>query len=37
MTTNHKLSFERAKRAVVKVGSNVLTQPQRGLTTLDLS
>ena len=26
MTTNHKLSFERAKRAVVKVGSNVLTQ-----------
>jgi len=26
MTTNHKLSFERAKRAVVKVGSNVLTE-----------
>jgi glutamate 5-kinase len=26
VTTNHKLSFERAKRAVVKVGSNVLTQ-----------
>ena len=26
MATNHKLSFERAKRAVVKVGSNVLTE-----------
>ena len=26
MTLNHKLSFERAKRAVVKVGSNVLTE-----------
>jgi len=26
MTTNHKLSFEQAKRAVVKVGSNVLTE-----------
>lgn len=26
MAPNHKLSFERAKRAVVKVGSNVLTE-----------
>jgi glutamate 5-kinase len=26
MATNHKLSFEGAKRAVVKVGSNVLTE-----------
>ena len=26
MTRNHKLSFEQAKRAVVKVGSNVLTE-----------
>jgi len=26
MTTSHKLSFEQAKRAVVKVGSNVLTE-----------
>ncbi len=26
VTRNHKLSFERAKRAVVKVGSNVLTE-----------